>query len=180
MKKIIFAILVIFLFVNIGNSQHLTTYLNFETTYGTFKIKLFTDQSPLTTSRIKQLASEGFYNGIIFHRVIDSFVVQAGDPTGTGEGGSGVTIVDEFSGDLKYDKAGIVGMANAGPNTNDSQFFITLKATPHLNGKYTIFGIVVKGMDIVYKIGKAKTDKNDRPLENIKIIKVDVIENISY
>ena len=179
MKKFILTSVFLFL-VSICRAQQLTTYLNFETTYGKFKIKLFTEQIPFTTSRIKQLVNEEFYNGIIFHRVIDGFVIQAGDPTGTGEGGSGVTIKYEFSNDLKYDKEGMVGMANAGPNTNDSQFFITLKAVPHLDGKYTIFGEVVKGMDVVTQISKAKTNRNDRPIEDIKIIKVEVLENFTY
>lgn len=143
-----------------------------ETTMGTIKIKLFTKEAPITTGNFKKLINEGFYNGIIFHRVIDGFMIQGGDPTGTGRGGSKVIIQDEFGPGLKHSKKGILSMANSGPNTGSSQFFITLGPTPHLDGKHAIFGEVIDGMDVVEKIGKTKTGPNDRPVTEVKMIKV--------
>jgi peptidyl-prolyl cis-trans isomerase A (cyclophilin A) len=146
--------------------------VKFETTMGTFKAKLFTDKAPITTKNFIDLVNKGFYNGIIFHRVIDGFMIQAGDPTGTGRGGSGVKIKDEFGPGLKHDKKGILSMANAGPNTGESQFFITLAPTPHLDGKHAIFGEIIEGMNIVEKIGKVKTGAGDKPVEDVKMTKV--------
>jgi len=143
------------------------------TTMGTIKIKLFPDKAPKTVEHIKALVNKGFYNGIIFHRVIDGFMIQGGDPTGTGSGNSGQTIPDEFGNGLKHNKAGIVAMANTGrPNSQDSQFYITLDATPTLDGKYTVFGEVIDGLDVVKKIGKVKTGVNDKPVEPVKMTKV--------
>lgn len=149
-------------------------FVNMETSMGMIKIKLFTKEAPITTANFKKLVNEGFYNGIIFHRVIDGFMIQGGDPTGTGTGGSKVTIQDEFGPGLKHTKAGMLSMANRGPNTGTSQFFITLAATPWLDGKHAIFGEVVGGMDVVNKIGKTKTGPNDKPVTEIKIIKATV------
>lgn len=143
-----------------------------ETTMGTIKIKLYTDKAPITTANIKKLVNEGFYNGILFHRVIDGFMIQGGDPTGTGAGGSKETIPDEFGPGLKHSKAGILSMANRGPNTGSSQFFITLAPTPWLDGKHAIFGEVIEGMDVVNKIGKVKTGPNDKPVTDVKMTKV--------
>ncbi|MEP7146235.1 MAG: peptidylprolyl isomerase [bacterium] len=142
-----------------------------ETNMGTIKIKLYTDKAPITTANFQKLINEGFYNGQIFHRVIDGFMVQGGDPTGTGTGGSKEGIKDEFGPGLKFDKKGILAMANRGPNTGTSQFFITLAATPWLDGKHAIFGEVVEGMDIVDKMGKTKTGPNDKPVADIKLVK---------
>lgn len=151
--------------------------MKIETNKGTIEIKLLPDKAPKTVARIKELVNKGFYNGIIFHRVIDGFMIQGGDPTGTGTQGSGQTIPDEFNNGLKHDSKGVVAMANTGrPNSQDSQFYITLAPQPHLDGKYTIFGKVVKGMDVVEKIGKVKTDSRDRPLEEVKMIKVTLEE----
>lgn len=143
-----------------------------ETTMGTIKIKLFSDKAPITTANIKKLVNQGFYNGIIFHRVIDGFMIQGGDPTGTGTGGSKETIQDEFGTGLKHSKPGMLSMANRGPNTGTSQFFITLAATPWLDGKHAIFGEVIDGMDVVNKIGKVKTGPNDKPVTDVKMTKV--------
>lgn len=143
-----------------------------ETTMGKIKIKLFTKEAPLTTANFKKLISQKYYDGIIFHRVIDGFMIQGGDPTGTGAGGSKETIKDEFGPGLKHSKKGILSMANRGPNTGSSQFFITLAPTDWLDGKHAIFGEVVEGMDVVDKIGKVKTGPNDKPVTDVKMTKV--------
>ncbi len=152
-------------------------YVKFETSLGTFKAKLFSKEAPITTDNFRSLVEKGFYNGIIFHRVIDGFMIQGGDPTGTGRGGSGTVIKDEFGPGLKHSKKGILSMANAGPNTGTSQFFITLAPTPHLDGKHAIFGEIVEGMSVVEKIGKVKTGSMDRPVEDVKMIKVTMVED---
>lgn len=141
----------------------------FETSAGTFKIELFNDLAPATVKNFTDLAEKNFYDGIIFHRVIDQFMIQSGCPQGMGTGGPGYKIPDEFGKGLKHDKPGILSMANAGPNTGGSQFFITLVPTPWLDGKHAIFGQVVEGMEIVEKIGKVPTDSRDRPLQKITI-----------
>jgi cyclophilin family peptidyl-prolyl cis-trans isomerase len=141
----------------------------FRTNQGEFSIELFEDKAPATTKNFIDLAEKGFFDGVIFHRVIDGFMIQGGDPTGTGRGGPGYTIKDEFHPELKHDAAGILSMANAGPNTGGSQFFITLAATPWLDHKHAIFGRVTQGMDVVERIGKAQTGRNDRPLEDVRI-----------
>jgi cyclophilin family peptidyl-prolyl cis-trans isomerase len=147
-----------------------------ETTMGTIKIKLFPDKAPKTVARIKELVSRGFYNGLIFHRIIDGFMIQGGDPTGTGTGGSGQSIPDEFNNGLKHDKKGVVAMAHsAAPNSQDSQFYITLAPATHLDGKYTVFGQVIDGQDVVDKMGKLKTGQNDRPMEPPKMTKVTMV-----
>lgn len=146
----------------------------FDTSMGTFKVELFNDLAPNTVKNFTDLAEKGFYDGIIFHRVIDNFMIQGGCPQGTGMGGPGYKIPDEFGKGLKHDKAGILSMANAGPNTGGSQFFITLVPTPWLDGKHAIFGQVVEGMDIVEKIGKVTTDSRDRPLQKIVINKLTI------
>jgi len=151
------------------------TYARFETSQGNFTIQLFTERAPITTKNLIELARKGFYDGLIFHRVIDGFMIQGGDPNGIGTGGPGYAIKDEFHPDLKHDAPGILSMANAGPNTGGSQFFITLDKTPHLDGKHAVFGKVVEGMDIVRAIGKVKTGANDRPVVPVVINKV-VIE----
>ncbi|MFZ1323278.1 MAG: peptidylprolyl isomerase [Ignavibacteria bacterium] len=151
------------------------SFVDMQTTMGNIKIKLFTKEAPITTGNFKKLVNEGFYNGIIFHRVIDGFMIQAGDPTGTGTGGSKEIIKDEFGPGLKHSKKGMLSMANKGPNTGSSQFFITLAPTDHLDGKHAIFGEVVGGMDVVEKIGKTKTGPNDKPVTEVKITKATVV-----
>ena len=147
----------------------------FTTSHGVFKAVLFQDTVPLTAGNFVALVKGGFYDGLIFHRVIDGFMIQGGDPRGDGTGGPGYMIRDEFSPKLKHDKAGILSMANAGPNTGGSQFFITLAPTPWLDGKHSIFGQVVEGLDIVRAIGKVKTGARDKPLEAV-VIKTVIIE----
>jgi len=145
-----------------------------ETTQGKIVIELYSDKAPKTVANFVKLASSGFYNGIIFHRVIPSFMIQTGDPTGTGRGGPGYTFADEFSPDLKHESAGTVSMANAGPNTNGSQFFITLAPTPWLNNKHSIFGRVTEGQKIVEAIAAVPRDGNDRPVSDVKMLSVTI------
>ncbi len=146
----------------------------FETNYGTFKIELYNDLAPNTVKNFTDLAEKGFYNGLIFHRVIDQFMIQGGCPRGNGMGGPGYTIPDEFGKGLKHSGPGILSMANAGPDTGGSQFFITLVPTPWLDGKHAIFGHVVEGMDVVETIGHVPTDSSDRPLKKVVMEKVTI------
>ena len=147
----------------------------FETSMGTFKVELFEDKAPRTAQNFISLVNKGFYNGLIFHRVIDGFMIQGGDPKGNGTGGPGYVIPDEFHKDLKHTGAGILSMANAGPNSGGSQFFITLDATPWLDGKHAIFGKVVEGLDVVKAIGKVKTGAQDRPQTDVVMKKVTIV-----
>ena len=150
--------------------------IKFTTNKGIFVAEMFEDKAPLTTKNFIELVEKGFYDGIIFHRVIDGFMIQGGDPTGTGMGGPGYKIKDEFGEGLKHDDEGILSMANAGPNTGASQFFITLAPTPWLNGHHAIFGKVVEGMDVVRLIGVVPTDFRDRPREAVTMEKVEVVK----
>ncbi len=145
-----------------------------ETNHGTIEAEMYMDKAPETVGNFIKLAKDGFYDGVIFHRVIEGFMIQGGDPTGTGRGGPGYTIDDEFAEGLSHTEAGIFSMANAGPNTGGSQFFITLAATPWLDGKHAIFGKVTDGMDVVEKIGKIDTGPQDRPREDVVMEKVTV------
>ena len=147
----------------------------FETSMGTFKVELFEDKAPRTAQNFISLVNKGFYNGLIFHRVIDGFMIQGGDPKGNGTGGPGYVIPDEFHKDLKHTGAGILSMANAGPNSGGSQFFITLDATPWLDGKHAIFGKVVEGLDVVKAIGKVKTGAQDRPQTDVVMKKITIV-----
>ncbi len=146
----------------------------FQTTLGEFTVELFEDKAPVTTKNFIDLAEKGFYDGVVFHRVIKGFMIQGGDPQGTGRGGPGYTIKDEFHRDLRHDGPGILSMANAGPNTGGSQFFITLAATPWLDGKHAVFGKVTDGMDIVEKIGATPVGPGDRPKQDVKIERVSI------
>jgi peptidyl-prolyl cis-trans isomerase A (cyclophilin A) len=159
-------------------------YAEFVTSEGMFTIRLFDKDAPNTVANFVGLA-EGtkewtdprshekvkapYYDGVIFHRVIDGFMIQGGDPLGQGTGGPGYEFADEFHPSLRHSKAGILSMANRGPNTNGGQFFITLGATPHLDDRHSVFGEVEGGMDVVQKIGRAKTGPHDRPLKDIVI-----------
>lgn len=149
-----------------------------QTSMGTIELQLFPDKAPKAVENFIGLAKKGYYNGITFHRVIDKFMIQGGDPTGTGMGGQsiwGKSFNDEIVPDLKFDSAGVLAMANAGPNTNGSQFFITVAPTAWLNGHYTIFGKVIKGMDVVYAISKVPTSKpGDKPLKDVVMQKVTI------
>jgi len=148
----------------------------FETTEGTFILELFRERAPRTVSNFVELAKDGFYDGLIFHRVIQDFMIQGGDPEGTGMGGPGYTIDDEFHPELRHDAAGVLSMANAGPNTGGSQFFITLAATPWLDDRHAVFGKVTDGLEVVEEIGAVKTDANDRPIEDVRIESVTIDE----
>ena len=146
----------------------------FETTHGDFRVELFEARAPITTGNFVELIEKGFYNDIVFHRVIDGFMIQGGCPQGTGTGGPGYKIKDEFHPELRHTEEGILSMANAGPNTGGSQFFVTLAATPWLDGKHAVFGRVVEGMDVVRAIGKVPTGRGDRPNEPVVMKKVTV------
>ena len=148
----------------------------FETSMGNIKIELYNDIAPKTCRSFMDLAQRNFFDGVIFHRVIGDFMIQGGDPTGTGRGGPGYTIPDEFGPGLTHDSEGILSMANAGPNTGGSQFFITLAPTPWLDGKHAIFGRVTEGMDVVRAIGKVRTAPGDKPIVDVVIEKL-IIEN---
>lgn len=150
------------------------TIVVFETNQGNIELKLMPDIAPKACENFIGLVKKGYYNGIIFHRVIKDFMIQGGDPTGTGRGGQsiwGKPFEDEVAPAVKFDGVGILAMANAGPNTNGSQFFITTAKTPWLNMKHTIFGEVVSGYEVVQKIEGAATGAQDKPLSEQKIIK---------
>jgi peptidyl-prolyl cis-trans isomerase B (cyclophilin B) len=139
-----------------------------QTSEGTIGLELFDEDAPKTVANFKKLAGDGFYDGLIFHRVIKDFMIQGGCPQGTGTGGPGYTFEDEFN-DHKIVR-GALAMANAGPNTNGSQFFlVTTEAAPWLDGKHTVFGRVTEGMDVVDKLEGAETDRGDRPVEDLRI-----------
>jgi peptidyl-prolyl cis-trans isomerase A (cyclophilin A) len=165
------------------------TYAVFTTSEGSFTVKLFDQEAPKTVENFVGLAEgtkewtdprtnkkvkQPYYDGIIFHRVIDGFMIQGGDPLGQGIGGPGYNFADEFHPKLRHNKAGILSMANRGPNTNGGQFFITLGPTPHLDDRHSIFGEVVEGMDVVKKIGSTRTDARDRPLKDVVMTSVKI------
>jgi cyclophilin family peptidyl-prolyl cis-trans isomerase len=146
----------------------------FETSMGNFRVELFSDLAPKTCRSFMDLAERNFFDGIIFHRVIDGFMIQGGDPTGTGRGGPGYTIPDEFGPGLSHDSEGVLSMANAGPNTGGSQFFITLAPTPWLDGKHAIFGKVTEGIEVVREIGHVRTAQEDKPIVDVVIKKLTI------
>lgn len=154
-----------------------TTLAIIKTNMGTIEIELFGDKTPKTVENFVGLSEKGYYNEVIFHRVIENFMIQGGDPTGTGRGGEsfwGGKFADEFDSSLRHDGPGVLSMANAGPNTNGSQFFITLVATPWLDGKHTVFGKVINGMDVVYAMGKVKTGAGDKPVNDVVMEQVTI------
>ena len=159
-------------------------YAQFVTSEGNFTVRLFDQEAPKTVEnfvglaegtkewtdpRTNQKVTKPYYDGVIFHRVIDGFMIQSGDPLGQGIGGPGYNFDDEFHPKLRHDKAGILSMANRGPNTNGGQFFITLGPTPHLDDRHSVFGEVAEGMDVVRKIGSTPTGAQDRPVKDIVI-----------
>jgi peptidyl-prolyl cis-trans isomerase A (cyclophilin A) len=168
-------------------------HAHFTTSEGVFTVKLFDDKAPKTVENFVGLAdgtkewtdpkthqkvTRPFYDGLIFHRVIEGFMIQGGDPLGSGMGGPGYKFGDEFHPTLRHSKAGILSMANSGPGTNGSQFFITLDATPWLDNKHSVFGEVVSGMDVIRKIGSTKTGKpGDRPVTPIVVTSVEIVRD---
>ncbi len=151
-------------------------FADLHTNLGTITVELLAGDAPVTVNNFIFLAQEGFYAGVIFHRVIPGFMIQGGDPTGTGGGGPGYSFADEIVPSLTFDSAGLLAMANAGPGTNGSQFFITVAPTPWLNGNHTIFGRVAAGQDVVDAIATVATDPADRPVEDVIIQRVDIWE----
>ncbi|HEX2194816.1 MAG TPA: peptidylprolyl isomerase [Candidatus Limnocylindria bacterium] len=145
----------------------------FKTERGEFVCELYAAQAPLTVENFVNLARSGFYDGTTFHRVIPGFMAQGGDPTGTGRGGPGYSFGDEFSSELRHDAAGTLSMANAGPNTNGSQFFITFAATPHLDGRHTVFGRVVEGMEVVNSLRERDPQTDRNPGDRIETIEIE-------
>jgi peptidylprolyl isomerase len=143
------------------------------TTMGDIKIELFEDM-PITAGNFAKLVEKGFYDGVIFHRIIDNFMIQGGDPTGTGMGGPGYQIPDEFTKHNRNDK-GTISMANAGPNTGGSQFFINLVNNNYLDKMHPVFGKIIDGMDVIDAMGKVKTDRQDRPKTEVKITKAELV-----
>ena len=166
--------------LKLDENQKLVAKIN--TTMGDIEIELFPDKTPKTVENFVGLATQNYYDGIIFHRIIDQFMIQGGDPTGSGSGGKsyfGGSFEDEFHDDLTHNGAGILSMANAGPNTNGSQFFITLVPTPWLDGKHSIFGKVIGGIEVVEAMGKVATSKPfDKPLKDIVMNKV-IVEKVT-
>lgn len=154
--------------------QHTHT-ATLQTSYGEIEFRLLRDAAPLAVRNFEALAQAGYYDGLVFHRVVDDVVIQTGDPTGTGTGGTssfGTPFRDEFADGLEFDRPMLVAMANSGPNTNQSQFFITLAPTPWLTGKHTIFGEVIAGRAVAHAIGRAPTDPGDRPNPPIDIERI--------
>jgi cyclophilin family peptidyl-prolyl cis-trans isomerase len=149
--------------------------IKIETTLGDIYADLNEAEAPKTVENFVTLAQKGFYDGIIFHRVIPDFMIQTGDPTGTGMGGPGYQFKDEFSKKLRHDKPGVLSMANSGPNTNGSQFFITVAPTSWLDDRHSVFGHVTEGMDVVMKISQASRDRQDKPVQKIAMTKVTVL-----
>ncbi|MGI0054416.1 MAG: peptidylprolyl isomerase [Thermoplasmata archaeon] len=145
------------------------------TTQGDIRAEIFVDRAPKTSENFLQLAKKGFYNGLTFHRVIPGFMIQGGCPKGDGTGGPGYNIPDEFSRELRHDGPGVFSMANAGPNTGGSQFFITLSATPHLDNRHAVFGKVRSGQAVVEKIAAVPRDSRDVPRTPVRIVDVSVV-----
>ncbi|MGZ4882111.1 MAG: peptidylprolyl isomerase [Halobacteriota archaeon] len=157
-----------------GTSQAGRTKVVLNTSMGNITLELF-DDMPIIAGNFRKLVEKGFYDGTIFHRIISGFMIQGGDPTGTGRGGPGYAIKDEFT-DHNRNERWTIAMANAGPNTGGSQFFINLVNNNHLDKAHPVFGKVVDGMDVVEKIGKVKTDAKDRPAKEVKIISAKTVD----
>lgn len=156
-------------------------FVMLDTSFGKIVVELYWDHAPRTCRNFSELAGRGFYDGTLFHRIIRDFVIQGGDPTGTGRGGTsiyGKTFEDEIHLSLKHAGAGILSMANAGLNSNGSQFFITLAPTAHLDGKHAIFGRIARGMKVVERLSKVETGKDDRPAHDVKILRAYPLDEI--
>ncbi|KAL8917452.1 MAG: hypothetical protein Q9208_007946 [Pyrenodesmia sp. 3 TL-2023] len=157
----------------------MATNVALDTTMGPIVLELYNDHAPKTCKNFSTLAQRGYYNNLLVHRIIPNFMLQTGDPTGTGRGGASIygdKFEDEIHPGLKHAGAGILSMANSGPNTNGSQFFITLAPTPWLDGKHTIFGRVKGGLRVVQRMGLVKTGEGDRPVEEVRILRARVLE----
>lgn len=160
-----------------------TPRVTLETTIGSFTVELYYKHAPKTCRNFIELARKGYYNNVVFHRIIKEFMIQGGDPTGTGRGGEsyyGRKFEDEITRDLKHTGAGILSMANSGPNTNGSQFFITLAPTPWLDGKHTIFGRICDGMANIKRLGTVQCDKMDKPLHEVKILRATIQDEVPF
>ncbi|ETS77818.1 Peptidyl-prolyl cis-trans isomerase-like 1 [Pestalotiopsis fici W106-1] len=156
-----------------------TTDVLLSTSMGDITVELYTTHAPKTCKNFAELARRNYYDGCVVHRIISDFMIQTGDPTGTGRGGASIygdKFDDEIHAGLRHTGAGVLSMANAGPNTNGSQFFITLAPTPWLDGKHTIFGRVKSGLGVVKRMGMVRTDKEDRPVEEVKILRARIVE----
>lgn len=182
MKKQIggFIILIILILIIVSilalSNNNMTNKVKLETNHGDLVIELYLDDMPITAGNFKKLVEEGFYDGVIFHRIINGFMLQGGDPTGTGAGGPGYNIKDEFTNtNLDQNNRGTLSMANAGPNTGGSQFFINLVNNNFLDGKHPVFGKVVEGLDVMDEIAKVQTNAQDKPLQDVIIIKASMI-----
>jgi peptidylprolyl isomerase len=174
-RKIILCLFILFLYANAENSEEKIVIL--ETTSGNITLKLYPQVAPKACENFVSLAKAGYYDGVIFHRVIKDFMIQGGDPTGTGMGGTSIwdkTFEDEVSPYTLFEKEGLLAMANSGKNTNKSQFFITTGLAPWLNGRHTIFGEVIDGINVVKKIGDSATDSSNRPVNPQTIIKAHI------
>ena len=156
-----------------GDAKYVATI---HTNKGDMVIELFAKQAPITVNNFIFLSRDGYYDGVIFHRVIQSFMIQGGDPTGTGTGGPGYKFEDEFDSTLVFDQPGYLAMANSGPKTNGSQFFITVVPTPHLNGAHTIFGRVIEGQDVAVAISLVPANPSSKPLEDVVIQSIEIVE----
>ena len=173
---IIAIILVIILFGIFKMTADTNPKVKLETNQGDIVIELYSKEMPITAGNFEKLVKEGFYDGVIFHRIIEDFMIQGGDPTGTGTGGPGYQIQDEFTRtDLDNNNRGTLSMVNAGPNTGGSQFFINLVDNNFLDGKHPVFGKVIEGLDIIDKIAKVPKNSQDKPLEDVKIIKATIL-----
>lgn len=153
-------------------SKSTNSHIVIETNMGSMTIEMYEKRAPITTANFLKLVDDGYFDGIIFHRIIAGFMIQGGDPTGTGKGGPGYSIEDEFHSELRHTGIGILSMANSGPNTGGSQFFITLAPTPHLDNRHAVFGKVVEGLDVLKAIGSVETGSRDRPAEDVVMEKV--------
>ena len=175
---VIIAVVIFFVASNIGEEIEVSPEnikVKLETNKGDIVLEIYTKDMPITGGNFEKLVKQSFYDGVIFHRVIDGFMLQGGDPTGTGRGGPGYAIKDEFGSNNRNDR-GTISMANSGANTGGSQFFINLVDNNYLDPKHPVFGRVVEGMDVVDGIGKVAVDAEARPLEEVKIIKASVVE----